>query len=326
MNSKINKRKKSSNKTKHRTARKSKRRSSRTRRHVVRRYKGGDLNNTLTTGFTQLISTPQTTVKAPIVPPRPTHTYTLPEKSKDSCKLCHKLSISNEYDLCKSCENFVFAETDKLRSDHKIEAVSPIDALKGVFELTVVEILKKGSYHGLPAFTLLRSRTNNDATLSPIKKGYLNALININLNNFFRLADNVLNHNRYSQLNSPVAPITTPGDITRILEQISGLINEMNKTYNTQAKQSDEQIINYMKMVITDDLKKKLNVDTTTLTDITQLINYIKQQQSLDPTFLSRFSFDAQEYIKVLSEASPSTTPIVEAPKKTGFFTALFKR
>jgi hypothetical protein len=161
-----------------------------------------------------------------------------------------------------------------------INELSPIDALKGVFELTVIEILKKGSYHGLPGFTLLRNKTNSDPTLSTIKKAYLNALINISLNQFYKLADSVLNYNQYIQLNGPKADIKTPGDITKILEQVSGLLNEMNKTYNTQLTATDTQITNYIKNTIINDLRKNLNkdpsiIDKLTSADVKELINYL---------------------------------------------------
>jgi len=265
-------------------------------------------------------------------PPLPPKSFTSTEKTKESCKLCNKLNISNEYDLCKSCDKIVFNDADKLRSDQMISELSTTDALKGVFELTVVEILKKGSYHGLPGFTLLRNKTNNDPTLSPIKKAYLNALINISLNHFYRLADSVLNYNQYTQLNGPKADIKTPGDITRVLEQVSGLLNEMNKTYNTQVTANDQQIINYMKDTIISDLKKNPTimpsiVENFKVADVSQLLSFVNGLKEKEPTFLHNLSYDSKEFIKALNQIGnviPQSS--FAQPEKKGFFTSLFRK
>jgi hypothetical protein len=296
------------------------------KRHI-RKLRGGELQD-YTTPMSPIMFNTDEMSKLPELPPRPTKPFTLPEKAKESCKLCNKLSISNDYDLCKSCDKFVFSEADKLRSDRMINELSTVDALKGVFELTVVEILKKGSYHGLPGFTLLRNKTNNDPTLSTIKKAYLNALINISLNQFYKLADSVLNYSQYTQLNGPKADIKTPGDITRVLEQVSGLLNEMNKTYNTQLGTTDEQIINYMKGTIISDLKKNPTVtpgivDNFNYADVSQLQLFLKG----NPELVNNLSYDSTEFIKVLGQIgsiTPQSQPIQES-KKNSFFSRFFK-
>lgn len=271
-----------------------------------------------------------TKMSPPIIPPRP---LTLRTKAKESCKLCNKLNISNEYDLCKRCDTVVFSETDKLRSDKLISELSTIDALKGVFELTVVEILKKGSYHGLPGFTLLRNKTNNDPTLSTTKKAYLNALINISLNHFYRLADSVLNYNQYTQLNGPKADIKTPGDITRVLEQVSGLLNEMNKTYNTQVTANDQQIINYMKNTIISDLNKNPLMEQSIKNKLSgATVTQLQLFLSANPDLVNdlSLSYDTKEFIKVFDQLDIDTimtqSSLSQPEKKDGFLSRFFKR
>ena len=239
------------------------------------------------------------------------------QQDEQSCVLCKKGQISSEYELCSSCEKAVIPMTPLW--DMPIKNMSAMDSLKGMFETNILLMIKKGSYHGKPAFQQLRQIASNYP--NPLRKHFANAIVRIYMYKVYRLVNMVLKENQYPQFNGPVAPINTPADMTNAIEQFDNLINQMNLQFNNMDNQTDEQIINFMKGFILDDAKYKLKIPSEQLTEyksnILGLLHYIHGGQHI-----TKLGIDAQEYTKALVHSGVLTKP--QLPKK-GFFN-VFKK
>jgi hypothetical protein len=231
-----------------------------------------------------------------------------------SCVLCQKGHISTEYELCNTCNDMVVPQTPLW--DMPIKNMSAMDSLKGMFETNILLMIKKGSYHGKPAFSQLQQISSN---FPPLRKYFAHAIVRIYMYKIYKLVQMVLKENKYPQFNGPVASIQTPADMTNALDQFDNLINQMNLQFNNIQNLSDTQIIDFMKSEILYQSKSKLNLTPEQYqhykNDLLGLLHYIH-----NGNHLSKLGVEGREYARALAHSGVLTNPQPEPVQKRGFF------